>query len=141
MPARTVPGLVRVLLADDHPGVLRAVAELLEASGAFTVVAACADGAQAVAAARVTAPDIAVLDLAMPVLDGLSTTRALRAEHPGLTVLVLTSASGEHVVEAARSAGAAGLVVKGAAPGALPGQLLAVLDGRGTWPAASPVSC
>ncbi len=131
----TAPRAIRVLLADDHPGVLAAVAELLHSAGGFTVVAACHDGAEAVAAAAATDPDVAVLDLAMPGTDGLTATRLLRRDHPGLPVLVLTASTEGTAVQAARDAGAAGLVVKGTDPAALPDQLRQVLAGQQVWPA------
>lgn len=124
-----------MLLADDHPLLLAAVSELLVLSGGFTIVATCHDGAEVVAAARASTPDVAVLDVTMGRVDGLSATRHLRAELPGVRVVVLTAATGAGVVADARRSGASGLVVKGSAPSDLPDHLRRVVAGGQVWPA------
>lgn len=102
----------RVLIADDHAGVRVALADLLEAIG-FEVVGQATDGAEAVALAKALVPDLVVMDLSMPVLNGLDATRLLRDALPATPVVVLTGFESEELEHAAGTAGAAAYLVKG----------------------------
>lgn len=104
---------LRVMVVDDHPMWREAVARDLTEAG-LDVVATAGDGLEALRRLPATQPDVVVLDLQMPALDGVATTRRVVAEHPGCRVLVLT-ASGEQadVLEAVK-AGATGYLVKSA---------------------------
>ena len=82
---------IRVILADDHAVVRKGIREFLEAEEDIEVVAEAADGAQAVALAAEHQPNVAVLDIQMPVLTGIEATRRIKAEHPDVRVLVLTA--------------------------------------------------
>ncbi len=106
-------GVLRVMVVDDHPMWREAVARDLGEAG-LGVVATASDGAEALRRLPAVRPDVVVLDLQMPTLDGVATTRRIVAEHPGVRVLVLT-ASGEHsdLLEAVK-AGATGYLVKSA---------------------------
>jgi DNA-binding NarL/FixJ family response regulator len=110
----TPDGPVRVLLADDHVIVRDGLARLLEGTEGIEVVGAAGDGEEAVAATLELAPDVVLMDLAMPVLDGVGATRRIAAEAPGTRVVVLTSFSDNTRVLEALDAGARGYVLKDA---------------------------
>jgi DNA-binding NarL/FixJ family response regulator len=105
---------IKVLIADDHPIVREGLVALLGSLPGFTVVGQAADGKQAVKEAVTTKPDVAVLDLEMPVLDGIGATRELAKLAPDVAVLVLTMHDGDESVLNAMRAGARGYLVKGA---------------------------
>ena len=105
---------IRVLIADDHPIVREGLVALLSSLDGFTVVAQAANGRDAVRETVQTKPDVAVLDLGMPVLDGLAATKELSRVAPDVAVLVLTMHDGDDAVLAAMRAGARGYLVKGA---------------------------
>jgi DNA-binding NarL/FixJ family response regulator len=109
---------IRVLVVDDHALVREMLAELLSQESDLTVVGSCEDGSQVVDAAARLRPDVVVMDLNMPVMDGLAATEALRAVAPGPRVVVLT-ADGAAARPRAAAAGADALVPKGADPEAL----------------------
>jgi DNA-binding NarL/FixJ family response regulator len=103
---------IRIVLADDHPLILDALAGLLRAEDGFEIAAACATGAEALAAVRRHRPDVLILDLRMPDLDGLGVLRALAAEGlPTRTVLLTAAIQESEVLEAIRL-GVAGVVLK-----------------------------
>jgi DNA-binding NarL/FixJ family response regulator len=104
----------RVLLADDHELMRRMLRLALSARPGLEVVGEAADGAEALALARELEPDLVVLDVAMPEMDGLTATRALRAELPGCAILIVSSFETERLAEAALAAGADRYVEKGA---------------------------
>ncbi len=101
----------RVLIADDHPVVLRGVRALLE-SGGLDVVAEATDGQEALRLARQLRPDVVVLDVAMPVLDGMSAAREIARSMPDISLIILTGMPGEPTVLEAIGAGVRGLVLK-----------------------------
>ena len=100
--------MIDVLLVDDHALMRAGLRALIEDAGDMRVVGAAADGAGAIDRAHELGPDVVLMDLSMPGLDGAEATRRLVAELPDLQVLVLTSfADGENAVRAL-DAGAAG---------------------------------
>lgn len=105
---------VRVVLADDHPVVRAGLAALLSSLPEVEVVAVAANGREAVREVVTTKPDVAVLDLQMPELDGFAATRELGRVAPQVAVLVLTMHEDDDSVFAAMRAGARGYLVKGA---------------------------
>ena len=105
---------VRILVADDHPLYRRGLASLLNAQPGWEVVAEEADGLGAVTSARSHSPDVVVIDLNMPGLDGIDATRRMVAAQPGIGVLVLTMYDDDGSVFAAMRAGARGYLLKGA---------------------------
>jgi DNA-binding NarL/FixJ family response regulator len=103
---------MRVLLADDHQILRDGIRKGLEAAGA-TVVGEADNGEEAVALARETKPDIVLMDLSMPVLDGVGATERITAEVPGTKVVVLTMHDDPDRTKAALVAGAVGYLTKG----------------------------
>ncbi len=105
---------IRVVLADDQAVVRDGLELLLSASPGIEVVAAAADGAAAVAAVREHAPDLALLDLRMPGLDGVEATTEIAATAPQVKVLILTTYADDDAILPALRAGAAGYLTKDA---------------------------
>jgi two-component system response regulator DesR len=105
---------IRLLLADDQALVRQALAALLELEDDFEVVAEVGRGDEVVAAARRAAPDVALLDIEMPGLDGLAAATALGRELPGVRVIILTTFGRPGHLRRAMESGALGFVVKDA---------------------------
>ena len=118
----------RLLLADDHEEFLAVEARLLEPE--FEVVATARDGQTALEEAARLGPDVLILDLAMPVLDGLETTRRLRAAGSGMKIVLLTVHVDPDYARAGLAAGASGYVAKSRLASDLVPALRATLDGR-----------
>ncbi len=106
---------IRVLLADDHTLLREGVKLLLENTGEVEVVGQAADGNEALELARNLGPDIAILDISMPGLNGLEATRLIREELPNVRVLILTMHGGDEYFFQSLQAGASGYVLKEAA--------------------------
>ena len=105
---------VRVLLADDHPVVRGGLAALLGSLPGVVVVGEAGTGTAAVRETALTRPDVVIMDLRMPELDGVEATRQIVGAHPGVAVLVLTMFDEDAMVAQAVRAGARGYLVKGA---------------------------
>ena len=105
---------VRVLLADDHPVVRGGLAALLGSLPGVVVVGEAGTGTAAVRETALTRPDVVIMDLRMPELDGVEATRQIVRAHPGVAVLVLTMFDEDAMVAQAVRAGARGYLVKGA---------------------------
>jgi DNA-binding NarL/FixJ family response regulator len=105
---------VRVLVADDHPVYRDGLAALLRTVAGIEVVGTAADGLDAVAAAEELAPDVVVMDVQMPRLDGVEATRRVTTASPSTGVVVLTMSEDDDTVFAALRAGARGYLLKGA---------------------------
>jgi DNA-binding NarL/FixJ family response regulator len=103
---------VRILVADDHEVVRRGVRALLEAEAGWLVCDEAATGREALAKAQRLKPDIVILDIGMPELNGLEATRQIRKTVPQSEVLILTMHESEHVVREVLAAGARGYVLK-----------------------------
>ncbi len=102
---------IRVLLADDHPLVRQGLKYLLTREG-FEVVAEAADGREALCQAQATRPEVAVLDLSMPVLNGLDAAREIMRTSAGTKAIILTQHAEEHYILEALRAGVHGYVLK-----------------------------
>jgi len=115
------PGTVaiRVLVVDDHEVVRAGLRMLLGRATGIEVVGDAADGSQAVEAVALWAPDVVLMDLSMPGMDGVEATARVTAEHPSVRVVVLTTFADRDHVTAAIDAGAVGFMLKDADPGAL----------------------
>jgi two-component system response regulator NreC len=107
--------MIRLLLADDHTMLRESMATALRASGDCTVVAEAGDGVAAIEQALLTRPDVAIVDISMPRLNGIEVVRRLTAELPRTRVLVLTMHEEEEYVLHVVRAGAAGYLLKHAA--------------------------
>jgi DNA-binding NarL/FixJ family response regulator len=116
---------VRVVIADDQRLFAEALEAILSTDARIAVVGRASDGRDAVAMAREHEPDVVLMDIAMPVMDGIEATRAIRKELPGTHVVVLTGSASSGDVSRARSAGAAGYVTKDQIAGDL---VRAILD-------------
>ena len=104
--------MIRVLLADDHGVIRDGLGRLISSLEDIELVGTAADGAEAVALAAELAPDVVVMDLEMPRLDGIEATRQVLADHPRTAVLVLTSFSDRPRILGAIEAGACGYLLK-----------------------------
>jgi DNA-binding NarL/FixJ family response regulator len=101
-----------VLIADDHRLFSQALEAILTADGRVEVVGQAADGAEAVKLAAALEPDVVLMDISMPLMDGFQATRQIRKQQPQARVLVLTGSDSRSDVDRAREAGAAGYVTK-----------------------------
>jgi two-component system, NarL family, response regulator LiaR len=104
--------IVHTLIVDDHPVVRRGIAFALSAFDDITVVAEASDGDEAIRMCEQYHPDVALMDMMMPGLDGAATTRAIRERFPATQVLVLTSFQEAQLVRDALQAGAIGYLLK-----------------------------
>ncbi len=124
------PGRITVLIADDHPVVRQGLQVLLSVTGDIEVAGEAADGGQAVAMAAELNPDVILLDLKLPVMDGIAVLRELRDSGCSARALVLTSAPDRSLVSLAVQAGAAGFLYKDVDPDALVRAIRSVHDGH-----------
>jgi len=124
-----VPEQIRVLVVDDHPIVRQGLVAYLGSRDDITVVGEAADGHGAIAAAARLRPDVVLLDLVMPRMDGVEATRRLRELVPDARVLVLTSFAAEDQVVDAVRAGAAGYLLKDVEPADISAAIRAVHRG------------
>jgi DNA-binding NarL/FixJ family response regulator len=122
--------MIRVIVVDDHAMVREGLAAVLTVEGDIDVVALAANGAEAVALVEERTPDVVVMDLSMPVMDGVTATRAVRAASPDTRVLVLTSFTDRERVRRALEAGATGYQLKDAEPADLRAAVRAVHAGH-----------
>jgi DNA-binding NarL/FixJ family response regulator len=122
--------LVRILLADDHTIVRHGLRRMLEERPEWQVVAEACDGRQAVKLAEQHKPDVAIIDVAMPLLNGIEATRQLVRRVPGLRVLILSMHVDEIYVTQILKAGAAGYLLKDSADTDLFQAVAAVAHGQ-----------
>src|SRR5688572_13701079 len=108
--------MVRILLADDHVMVRRGLRALLEGRHDFSVETEVEDGREAVIAAIESKPDVAVLDISLPILNGVEATRQIRKKSPTTEVLIYTMHDSEDVIGEVLRAGARGFLLKADAP-------------------------
>jgi len=121
---------VRILIADDHELIRRGLIAALSDRPEWTVVAEAANGRQAVELARELSPNIAILDLSMPELNGLDAARQIRELLPETRILIVTAHESEQLVREVLEAGATGYVLKSDAGGVLARAVDALLAGR-----------
>jgi DNA-binding NarL/FixJ family response regulator len=131
--------MIRVALVDDQDIVRAGLARILSPADGFEVVAECADGREAVTKLPPLRPDVVLMDIRMPVLDGIAATAQLRDAPDPFSVLVLTTFGEDEVLWGAMEAGAAGFVLKDASAEDLIVAVRAVAGG-GAWfdPAVAP---
>jgi DNA-binding NarL/FixJ family response regulator len=124
---------LRVVLADDHPAFLAGLQVLLESSPQIEIVGAATTGVEATRMAEETRPDVVVIDLHMPDMNGIEATRRITAALPGVAVLVLTMLEDDDSVFAAVRAGARGYLLKGAGREELTRAVLGVGNGEAVF--------
>jgi DNA-binding NarL/FixJ family response regulator len=107
-------GTIRVVVADDHPIVRAGIVSLLEAAADVEVVGQASDGVEAVRLALQLAPDLVLMDLRMPGIDGDAATSAILAERPSVRILILTTYDSDTNILRAIEAGASGYLLKAA---------------------------
>jgi len=110
--ATEIPGSIRVLIVDDEPLFVEMVQALLEVEDGIEVVGKARDGKQGIKLVLALQPDVIVMDISMPVMDGLDATREVRERDPTASVLILTGGSNIAEIDEARKAGAAGYLTK-----------------------------
>ncbi|WP_454118886.1 response regulator [Microbacterium lacticum] len=107
---------IRVIIVDDESLVRAALRVFLESSDGFELVGEADNGADAITLARATQPDVVLMDVQMPIMDGIEATQRLTREFPGLKIVALTTFSTERVIVPMLSAGASGFLVKDTSP-------------------------
>jgi DNA-binding NarL/FixJ family response regulator len=120
---------MRVLIADDHPLILAGIKRALEEDDQFEVVAEARIGSQVLPLVSQTKPDLALLDLRMPEMDGLTCLDRIRKEHPKVKVVILSVSTDPEVVQTVLNHGAAAYVVKSVNPVDLSSALRQALEG------------
>jgi NarL family two-component system response regulator LiaR len=128
--------LIRVLIVDDHAIVRKGTTALLSTERDIQVVGEAADGQDAVAKSQALQPDVILMDLVMPNLDGIEATRQITAQQPGVRILVLTSFAADDKVFPAIQAGALGYLLKDSSPADLVQAIRQVYRGEPSLDAA-----
>lgn len=112
-PVEKTAGKIRVLIADDHPVVCRGLAAIIRTETGMAVVGEAANGEQAVQMFRHHRPDVTLMDLRMPVMDGVEAIRAIRGESHEAAIIVMTTYQGDEDIHRALKAGAQSYLLKG----------------------------
>ena len=126
----TVPPPIRILLADDHHVVRLGLASLFDFEDSIEICGFAEDGHEAIAAYRDLLPDVVLMDLRMPGIDGLEATSIIRKEHPDAKILLLSAYDTDQDIHRAIQAGAAGYLVKNAEPEELVAAIHAIHSGK-----------
>ena len=121
---------IRILIADDHTLLRNGICALLENEPDMTIVAEANDGHEAVRLAGQLKPNVVLMDIAMPLLNGLEATRQIKSEHPEINVLVLTMYDNEEYFREMLEVGASGYIIKRAAASELVSAIRAVNNGE-----------
>jgi two-component system, NarL family, nitrate/nitrite response regulator NarL len=124
------PKRLRVLIADDHRLFAEALQAILASDERIEVVGQASDGSEAVELARTLDPDVVLMDVSMPVLDGFEATRKIRTASEAIRVLMLTGSNSRADVDRSREAGAAGYVTKDRIASELVAAILEVMQRR-----------
>jgi DNA-binding NarL/FixJ family response regulator len=122
--------VISVMVVDDHSMVRAGLQQLLSSAGDIEVVGSAANGAEAVELAAQVRPDVVLMDLQMPVMDGVEATAALRQVHPDAAVVIVTSFSDRDRIVGAIDAGAVGYLLKDASPDDVLGGVRAAARGE-----------
>ena len=125
--------VIRVMVVDDHEFVRSMMCELVDGTDDMQVVGEAPDGAQALAVAQKTGPDVVLMDLSMPVMNGIDATREVTASMPDVRVIVLTTSTNGQDVHDAAAAGAIGFLSKGADPDDVLDAIRAAVTGGSAW--------
>jgi CheY-like chemotaxis protein len=135
---RASPDALRILIVDDHPAVRRALRELFHKRPELSVVGDASNGFEAIAHANVLRPDVILMDVAMPHMDGVEATARISAELPNIRILGLSMHARNETADAIEHAGAAAFFVKGTDTQRLIDHLLAFHASRLTGEPADP---
>jgi two-component system, NarL family, nitrate/nitrite response regulator NarL len=122
--------MISVVLADDHVHVRKAIWYLLQMARDIQVVATASNGVEAVMAARFNRPDVVIMDISMPQMDGLEATHQILADFPSTKVLMLSGHNDEAYIKRPLDAGAAGYIVKEAVVSQLLEAVRSIYDGK-----------
>jgi DNA-binding NarL/FixJ family response regulator len=129
--ARPIDQRLRILIAEDHPLIRKQVRSILgHYHDRFDLCGEAQDGAEAIAKAQDLKPDVVVLNLSMPVLNGLEAARKIKSDLPGAAIVILSSNTDKYFVAEAKKAGARGFVAKSRAAHALVEAIEAAVIGR-----------
>jgi DNA-binding NarL/FixJ family response regulator len=123
-------GPARIVIADDHPLFRSALRTLLEGSEGVEVIAEATDGKETLGLSRCLRPDLVLMDVIMPKMDGVAATRAIKAELPRTVVLVMTASEDSEHLLSALSVGAGGYVLKSADPERITEAVRKALEGE-----------
>ena len=110
--AHLLENTIRVVIADDEPLFVEMVQALLAAEAGIEVIATAHDGREALELANQVNPDVLVMDVSMPVMDGIEATQKIRASDPNACILILTGGTNPGDIDRARQAGAAAYITK-----------------------------
>ena len=105
-------GKIKILIADDHAVVREGTRQILEQEEDMGVVAEAADGEEAVRLTGSSKPDVAIIDIAMPKVDGIEATKQIKALYPAVAILILTAYDDDQFIFSLLEAGAAGYLLK-----------------------------
>lgn len=122
---------LRVLLVDDHAPIRKSLKQLIELKGPYEVVGEGANGVEAIEQVEELEPDLVLIDMNMPVMNGADATKVIKERHPNIQVLALTAFADMTLVSAMVKAGASGYLIKGGSAGELMESLDAVAKGLG----------
>ena len=125
--------MIRVMVVDDHEFVRSTMCELIDGADDMQVVGAARDGVHAVFVAQETAPDVVLMDLSMPVMNGIDATREVTVSVPTVRVIVLTTSTKGQDVHDAAAACAVGFLSKGADPDDVLDAIRAAAHGGTAW--------
>jgi DNA-binding NarL/FixJ family response regulator len=103
---------IKILIADDHAVVREGTRQILEEEPDLEVIAEAADGEEAIKLADTLKPDLAIIDISMPNIDGIEATRQIKTNHPAMSVLILTAYDDDQFIFSLLEAGAAGYLLK-----------------------------
>lgn len=123
---------IKILLVDDHAVVRSGLSKFLMVNKDFKLVAEAADGAEAVSMTSLHKPDVILMDLSMPGMDGITATRKIKQKYPNVKVLALTSFSDQNMVQGALQAGATGYLQKNVTAAELASAIRGAYEGRMT---------
>jgi len=125
--------VIRVMVVDDHEFVRTMMCELVDGTDDMQVVGEAPDGAQALPVAQETKPDVVLMDLSMPIMNGIDATREVTSSMPGVRVIVLTTSTKGQDVHDAAAAGAIGFLSKGADPHDVLDAIRAAVTSGSAW--------
>ncbi|HEY9076145.1 MAG TPA: response regulator transcription factor [Anaerolineaceae bacterium] len=127
-----MPSTIRIMLVDDHAVVRSGLGAFLSVNPDLELVGEAENGEQAVVRAGILKPDVILMDLMMPVMDGVAATAAIKKQHPSIQIIALTSFQEDELVQNALKAGAVGYLMKNVSARELAAAIRAARDGKMT---------